>query len=42
MAMYRITKFIASDMDKAGEIAASMRDLLEDIGVDLHAGMVNA
>ena len=34
MAMYRITKFIVSDMDKAGEIAESMRSVLEGAGAD--------
>ena len=34
MAVYRITRFAASDMDKAGEIAESIRDLLEGIGAD--------
>jgi hypothetical protein len=34
MAVYRITRFAASDMDKAGEIAESIRDLLENIGAD--------
>ncbi len=34
MAMYRITKFTASDMDKAQEIAESMRDVLEGAGAD--------
>lgn len=34
MPMYRITKFTALDIDKAGEIAESMRDVLEDAGAD--------
>ena len=34
MAMYRITKFTASDMDKAQEISESMRDILESVGAD--------
>jgi hypothetical protein len=34
MAVYRITRFAASDMDKAGEISETMRDQLEDIGAD--------
>ena len=34
MAVYRITRFAASDMDKAGEIAESIRNLLEGIGAD--------
>ena len=34
MAMYRITKFTASDMDKAQEISESMRDVLESVGAD--------
>ena len=34
MAVYRITRFAASDMDKAGEIAETIRDLLEGIGAD--------
>ena len=34
MALYRITKFTASDIDKAGEIAESMRDVLKDAGAD--------
>ena len=34
MAVYRITRFAASDMDKAGEIAESMRDVLEGVGAD--------
>ena len=35
MAVYRITRFAASDMDKAGEIVESMRDQLESIGANL-------
>jgi len=34
MAVYRITRFAAPDMDKAGEIAESIRDLLEGVGAD--------
>ena len=34
MAVYRITRFAASDMDKAGEIAESIRDLLEGVGAE--------
>ena len=34
MAVYRITRFAASDMDKAGEISETMRDQLEGIGAD--------
>ena len=34
MAVYRITRFAASDMDKAGEIAETMRDKIEGIGAD--------
>ena len=34
MAIYRITKFTASDMDKAQEISESMRDILESVGAD--------
>ena len=34
MAMYRITKFTSSDMDKAQEISESMRDILESVGAD--------
>ena len=30
MAMYRITKFTASNSDKAGEIAEQMRNVLEN------------
>ena len=32
MAVYRITRFAAPDMDKAGEIAESMRSLIEGTG----------
>ena len=32
MAMYRITRFAAPDMEKAGEIAESMRSTLENAG----------
>ena len=31
MAMYRITKFTSSDMDKAQEISESMREVLEGV-----------
>ena len=34
MAVYRITRFAASDMEKSGAIAESMRDTLEGIGAD--------
>ena len=34
MAVYRITRFAASDMEKAGEIAETMRDQIEGIGAD--------
>jgi hypothetical protein len=34
MAVYRITRFAAPDMSKAGEIAESMRDALEGVGAD--------
>ena len=34
MAVYRITRFAASDMEKAGEIAETMRDEIEGIGAD--------
>ena len=34
MAMYRITKFSAPNMDKAQEISESMRDILESVGAD--------
>ena len=34
MAVYRITRFAASDMDKVGEITENMRDVLEGIGAD--------
>ncbi|PPR12399.1 MAG: hypothetical protein CFH42_02258 [Alphaproteobacteria bacterium MarineAlpha12_Bin1] len=34
MAMYRITKFTSSDMDKAQEISESMREVLEGVGAD--------
>ena len=34
MAMYRITRFAAPNMEKAGEIAESMRTVLENIGAD--------
>ena len=35
MAVYRVTRFAGSDMDKAVEIAESMRDVLEGLGADL-------
>ena len=35
MAVYRVTRFAGSDMDKAVEIAKSMRDVLEGLGADL-------
>ena len=34
MAVYRITRFAALNMDKAGEISETMRDQLEGIGAD--------
>jgi hypothetical protein len=34
MAVYRITRFAALNMDKAGEIAETMRDKIEGIGAD--------
>ena len=34
MAVYRITRFAASDMEKAGEISETMRGQLESIGAD--------
>ena len=34
MAVYRITRFAASDMDKVGEITENMRDVLEGVGAD--------
>ena len=34
MAVYRITRFAASDMDKVGEIAENRRDLLEGAGAE--------
>ena len=34
MAVYRITRFAASDMDKVGEITESMRNVLTSIGAD--------
>lgn len=34
MAMYRITRFAASDMDKVGELTETMRDVLEGVGAD--------
>ena len=35
MAVYRVTRFAGSNMDKAVEIAESMRDVLEGLGADL-------
>ena len=34
MSVYRITRFAASDMDKVGDIADSMRTVLEGVGAD--------
>jgi hypothetical protein len=34
MAVYRITRFAASGMDKAGEMAENMRDVLEGVGAN--------
>ena len=34
MAVYRITRFAASDMDKVGEFIENMRDELEGIGAN--------
>lgn len=34
MAVYRITSFTSSDMDKAGEIIENMRDVLEGVGAE--------
>ena len=34
MSVYRITRFAASDMDKAAETAESLRDTLENAGAD--------
>ena len=34
MAVYRITRFAASDMDKVAELTESMRDVLEGVGAD--------
>jgi len=34
MAVYRITRFAASDMEKVGEFTENMRDVLEGIGAD--------
>ena len=34
MAVYRITRFAASDMDKASEFAENMRERLESIGAN--------
>ena len=34
MSVYRLTRFAASDMDKAGEIAETMRDEIEGIGAE--------
>jgi hypothetical protein len=34
MAVYTITRFAASDMDQAGQIAESLRSELEGVGAD--------
>ena len=34
MSVYRLTRFAAPDMDKAGEIAERMRSEIEGIGAD--------
>ena len=34
MAVYRITRFAATDMDKASKVAEGMRDTLEGAGAD--------
>ncbi len=34
MAVYTITRFASSDMDKAGQIAEGLRSELEDAGAD--------
>jgi phosphosulfolactate synthase (CoM biosynthesis protein A) len=34
MAVYKITRFAASDMDKVGEITESIRDLMESVSAD--------
>tara|TARA_B100001013_G_C24334347_1_gene333916 strand:- start:49 stop:465 length:417 start_codon:yes stop_codon:yes gene_type:complete len=34
VSVYRITRFAASDMDKAGEIAESLRNEIENLGAD--------
>ena len=34
MSVYRITRFAALDMDKTGDIAESMRSVLEGVGAD--------
>ena len=34
MAVYRITRFAASDMDKAGQIAEGLRSEIEALGAD--------
>ena len=34
MAVYRITRFAASDMEKAGEIAEGLRSDIEGMGAD--------
>ena len=34
MAVYRITRFAASEMDKVGEITENMRDVLSGIGAE--------
>ena len=34
MAVYRITRFAAADMDKVGELTESIRNELEGVGAD--------
>ena len=34
MSVYRLTRFAASDMDKAAELSESMRATLEGVGAD--------
>jgi len=34
MAVYRLTRFASSDMDKVGEMTENMRDALEGVGAD--------
>lgn len=34
MSVYRITRFAAPDMDKANEIAESLRETIESVGAD--------